>query len=335
MFRRAFQIVLAAALLLPTLAAADPIALKLSFFTSDRSNIYQFSVKPFVDAVNAEGKGLIEIKVYFSGTLGTSKDLQGSLVKDGTVDMALIVPGYAPNDFPDSGVIELPGLYDNAREASHVFTQLTGRGALRGYEEFFVVGAFISQGESIHSRKPLNSLAQLADQTIRTNNRIETKTLHKLGAIPAVIPINQVTNAISEGRIDGATVPPAMLFEFGIGRVTSHHYMIHLGGAPTALVMNRKKFESLPPKAQAIIRKYSGEWLSQRSADAFAVKNRQVLKQLEADPRRTVVFPSKADRAVSQRLFEEVIENWASSDPRHRALLSMARQEIAKYRSAN
>ena len=335
MFRRAFQIVLAAALLLPTLAAADPIALKLSFFTSDRSNIYQFSVKPFVDAVNAEGKGLIEIKVYFSGTLGTSKDLQGSLVKDGTVDMALIVPGYAPNDFPDSGVIELPGLYDNAREASHVFTQLTGRGALRGYEEFFVVGAFISQGESIHSRKPLNSLAQLADQTIRTNNRIETKTLHKLGAIPAVIPINQVTNAISEGRIDGATVPPAMLFEFGIGRVTSHHYMIHLGGAPTALVMNRKKFESLPPKAQAIIRKYSGEWLSQRSADAFAVKNRQVLKQLEADPRRTVVFPSKADRAVSQRLFDEVIENWASFDPRHRALLSLARQEIAKYRSAN
>ena len=63
---------LVAALLLPASASADPIRLKLSFFTSDRSVAYQTAVKPFVDAVNSEGKGCVEIEVYFSGTLGSA-----------------------------------------------------------------------------------------------------------------------------------------------------------------------------------------------------------------------------------------------------------------------
>ena len=55
--------------LMPSMATAAPIELKFSFFTSDRSNIYQNTIKPFVDAVNDEGKGLIEIKMYFSGAI--------------------------------------------------------------------------------------------------------------------------------------------------------------------------------------------------------------------------------------------------------------------------
>ena len=56
--------------LLPPTAMAAPVKLKLSIFTSDRSIAYQMAVKPFVDAVNRDGKGLIEIDVYFSGALG-------------------------------------------------------------------------------------------------------------------------------------------------------------------------------------------------------------------------------------------------------------------------
>lgn len=335
MFRFVMGCVVSASLLLPSAAAAGPITLKLSFFTSDRSSIYQFNVKPFVDAVNTEGKGLIHIEVYFSGALGKKQSLQTQLVTDDTADMAIIVPGYQPDRFLDSQVMELPGLYRNEHEASRIFTQLIGGNKLAGYKDFFVIGAFVSQGESIHSRKPINTLADLKGQRIRTNNKLETSTLQKLGAIPVVIPINQTTNAISQGRIDGATVPPAMLFEFGIGRVTNHHYMIHLGGAPTALVMNRKKFESLPAAAQAIIRKYSGQWLSDRAASAFDAKNREVLRQLEADPRRTVVFPSPADRAASQRVFDKVTEEWAAARAQNRALLTLVKQDIAKRRSSD
>jgi TRAP-type C4-dicarboxylate transport system substrate-binding protein len=321
--------------LLPGMAAAAPIELKFSFFTSDRSNIYQDEIKPFVDAVNNEGKGLIEIKMYFSGAISAVQTLQPQLVADGTADLALVVPGRSPDRFGDSAVMELPGIYRDSREASLVYTQLIAAGALEGYNDFFVVGAFVSGAESIHSRMPIAALEDLKGLTIRTNNQTEAAVLEKLGALPVLLPINQTTDAISRDKIDGATFPPSMLFEFGIGRVTNYHFMMQLGGVPVALVMNRSKFESLPATAQAIIRKYSGPWLAERSATAGDAADEQVLQQLKSDPRRKVADLSPAELESTQRVFTSVVQDWAAMSPHNRELLTVVRSDIKTLRSSN
>ncbi len=84
--------------LVPALAAADPVTLKLSFITSDRSNIFQCYIQPFVDAVNTDGAGTIQIKVYFSGARQINP-MTAQSVLDGTVDMAYVVPGLRQNNF--------------------------------------------------------------------------------------------------------------------------------------------------------------------------------------------------------------------------------------------
>ena len=63
------RVIVLALALLPVVATAEPIKLKLAFFSSDRNHLYRSAVKPFVDAVNAEGKGRVEIEVYLSGKL--------------------------------------------------------------------------------------------------------------------------------------------------------------------------------------------------------------------------------------------------------------------------
>ena len=335
MFRYFLRIAATVLILLPAMAAAEPTKLKLSFYTSDRSNIYQNSIKPFVEAVNHDGQGLIEIEVYFGGTINKVQANEPQLVADGTADIALITIGRSPNMFPDSTVMTLPGIFRDQRQASLVFTRLIELGALKGYEDFFVVGAFVSDAESIHSRKPIASIEDLKGLTIRTNNKIEAAVLERLGAKAVPIAINQTMEALSAGQIDGATFPPSMVFEFGVGRVTKYHYMIQLGGVPIALVMNRKKFESLPPQAQAIIRKYSGKWLADRSATAFDALDKLTLAQLKSDPRRTVVFPSPSDVESAQRVFASVVEEWAAQSPHNRELLALVRVEIAKLHSPN
>ena len=286
-------------LMMSLAARAEPIQLKLSFFTSDRSSIYQNSIKPFVDAVNRDGEGLVDIKVYFSGAISRNQADQPKLVADGTADLALVVPGRTPKIFPDTAVMELPGLYYDQLQASLVYNRLIELGALEGYKEFYVVGAFVADAESIHSRKPIASIDGLRGLAIRTNNNIEAATLERFGAKPVPLAINETTDAISAGKIDGATFPTSMLFEFGVARIVRYNYMIQLGGVPTVLIMNRKKFESLPAQAQAIIRKYSGKWLAEQSAAAFDALDKKTLAQLEADPRRKVVFPSSSDLASS------------------------------------
>jgi TRAP-type C4-dicarboxylate transport system substrate-binding protein len=319
-------------LLLSPSARSEPAQLKLSFFTSDRSKIYQYSVKPFVEAVNRDGRGVVEVVPEFSDPRTKVQVDQPRLVADGTIDMAIFAPGLRPDRFGDTAVMELPGLFNDMREAGLVFTRLIRANALKGYDEFFVVGAFVSGAESIHSRVPINANKDLAGLTIRTNNNVEANVLGRFGAKTKRLSINRTTEAISRGTIDGATFPPGVLFEFGVGRLTPYHYMIKLGGAPNVLIMNRKKFESLPPQAQAIIRKYSGQWLVERSAASFEALDKKIVARLRSESRRKVVFPSPSDVKDAQRVFTAVIADWAARNPHNGQLLAKVKAEIAKFR---
>lgn len=317
----------------PTQLRGDPVRLKLSFFTSDRSVAYQTAIKPFVDAVNQEGKDVVQVEVYLSGSLGRVQRELPQLVLDGGADMAFIVPGQNPELFRDNGVIELPGLFADVRQATLSYTRLIAADALAGYQDFFVIGAFATEPESIHTRRTLAALADLKGQKIRTNNLTEAAGLAKLGALPVVLAFNETTPAISSGVIDGATVPPGQLFDVGIGRLVSHHYLLPTSVAPLALMMNRRVFDRLPDEAQRIIRKYSGEWAAAQFVDAYARINREALVQIKSDSRRQVVTPSRADGEAAKRVFKSIGQEWVGGDSYRHELLRRVDKELAGLRS--
>lgn len=321
--------------LLPAMAVAEPIKLKLAFFSSDRSHLYRSGAKPFVDAVNAEGQGRVEIEVHFSGKLGADLTKQSQLVLDGTADIVYVVQPYELSSFPDSGAIELPGLYRDGREGTLAFTRLVAAGIMRGYDDFFVIGTFASEPESIHVRPRVASLADLKGKRIRTNNETETAILKRFGATPAFVPINETADAISSGKIDGALVPPVPMVEFGIGRVATNHFFLRTACVPQSLLMSRKKFDSLPSDVQALIRKYSGDWFTQNYIRINETATLAVMTQLESDTHRKVVFPSPADLLTANAVFTSIVDGYAAGSPHNSELVAAARAEVAKLRQAN
>jgi len=333
MIRAMMHVVAAAFVLLPVAADADPVKLKLSFFTSDRSAAYLTAVKPFVDAVNTEGKDIVQIEVYLSGTLGKVQRELPQMVLDDEADIAFVVPGQNPERFLDNAVIGLPGLFRDVREATLVHTRLAAAGVLAGYNDFFIIGAFATEPEAVHSRKPLQSLADLRGQKISVNNLIEATALAKLGALPIVVALNETTPAISSGTIDGATIPPAQLFDVGIGRLVSNHYFLSISSAPLLLVMNRQVFNKLPDNAKSIIRKYSGEWAAARYIENFEALGREALSQIKSDPRRSLVVPVSADLETARRAFQTVIDDWVDASAHNKELLALVDSELAKLRA--
>jgi TRAP-type C4-dicarboxylate transport system substrate-binding protein len=321
--------------LCPVTCLAEPSKLKLAFFSSDSALLYRGGVKPFVDAVNSEKEGGLEIEVFFGGALGKVPAQQPQLVRDGSADIAYIIPGYSAEQFPDNAVIELPGLFRDQQEASLAYTRMVALNALRGYEDFVVIAAFTVEPHSIHTRRPIASLDDLKGLKIRANNPTEVATFEKLGMQAIVMPVNQIAEAIGSGAIDGAAIPPAMLAEFGVGRLATYHYIIHADAPSLALVMNRSKFASLPQAAQDIIRKYSGEWSVAQANKFFKDINAKSIQELITDPRRHVIFPSTADQLRIERAFASVIDDWLARNPRNAELLSMVRGEITKSRVAN
>lgn len=334
MIKNLVRCVLLAMALLPTKVLAEPIKLKLALVTSDRSLVYLGGVKPFVDAVNAEAKGSLEIEVQFSGALGKEPAQQAQMVADGVADLAFIFPGYSPERFSDDTVIELPGLFQDAREASMAFTRLIAAGALKGYEDFYVIGAYTSPLETIHSRRPIASIDDLKGMNIRVSNATEAAALQRLGVRPVTIPVNMVSEAISNGTMDGAVLPPAMLFEFGVGRVTSYHYLLNISVTPLALVMNRKKFDSLPEEAKDIIRKHSGEWPLASFVQAFDAVNSQVMGQLASNSQRKIVYPSQTDLDTAKAAFKSFVDEWVARSPNNQKQLEIVQTEIAKLRAS-
>ena len=330
--RRFLTYVALALLLSPSAPAAEPIKLKLAFQTSDSSNIYKAAIKPFVDAVNAEGKGVVEIEVYFSGALGKTPLLQWEALGNGTADIAFVIPGQIPGRFPDSALIELPGLFRNMREASLVFTRLVAAGAIKDFHDYYVIGAFATEPEYIHTRAAIASLDDLRGKRIRANNPTIAATLDKLGMTGVIMPVNQAAEAISAGKIDGASVPLSPLVEYGIGRVTTYHYLLPISSAPFALVMSRGKFDSLPQQAQDIIRKYSGEWAAERFIAIFDAIDVPLLAQLQADARRKVIVPSQTDSIKADAAFSIITQEIIAKNPRLRDLLPRAQNEIAQLR---
>jgi TRAP-type transport system periplasmic protein len=320
---------------LPSVAMAEPITLKLAFFSSDQSVLYRAAVTPFVDAVNADGKGVVQIIVYSGGVLGHEVARQPQVALDGTADIAYIVPGYTSDAFPDDPVVELPGLFHDAREASLVYSRLIALNALRGYDDFVVLGAYVTEPETIHSRLPVASIDDLKGRRVRVNNKMEAAALEKLGAMPVSLELSQVADAISAGDVDAAVLSVTPMSDFGVDRVATHHYFLGFSGALIALVMNRKVFDALPQKAQDILKKYAGDWSAEQFVRIFGSSNAQLLQKLKTDPRRVSTSPSPADLARAQSAFDAVAADWLASDPRNQQLLTAAQDELSKVRAAN
>lgn len=317
----------------PALGRAEPATLKLAYFSSDRSSTYLNAIEPFVMAVNAAGENIVSIEVHAGGGLGHDPRQQLQLVLDGTADIAFIIPGYTPERFPDNGVIELPGLFRDIREATLTFTRLVETGALRGYEDLVVIGPFAAEPSNIHSHQPAASLDDLAGQRVRVNNPVEAAAVAALGMNPIQAPLAAAANAISAGAMDGTVVAASPLIEFGIARVATNHYLMSIASTPLPLVMSRRSFDALSPEAQAIIHRFSGEWLADAYLSAAVSDNARAIDILSSDPRRHVTHPSLLDQERAETAFASVRRDWLAAEPGRAALLALVESEIEEVRS--
>jgi len=318
--------------LAPSAAGAQPLRLKLSFFTSDQTTIYVGGIKPFVDAVNAEGNGLVSIEVHDDAAMGPLAE-QPRLVLNDVADIAWVVPGQTPYRFPDTELLAMPGLFRDAREGTLVYTRLIAANALRGYQDYFVVGAYTSDPTFIHSRKPIGSLAAIAGQKIRANNPAEAEALERLGATPTVMPASKIASAIATGAIDGAALAPTALVDFGVAPVAKNHFLLRGGVAPLVVLMNRRKFETLPEPVKDIIRKHSGEWTAAAWIASFGAGEKIMLKRMKSQRDSTIVEPSAADLAAANQIYRSMIESWAARSPHNRELLRRVHAELAEIRA--
>ena len=313
--------------------ATEPVTLKLSLFASETEVNYARAIKPWIDAVNADPSGAVKIDAYPNGALGKALPAQPQLLLDGVADIAFVNPSLGPGRFPDDQVFELPGLLQNLKEGVKLYEALLKANLLRGYSDYYVVGAFMNPQYMVFARRPIKSLADLKGMKVRINGAVIGQTVKELGMVPVLMPPNDVVEAMGRGTIDATTTVPAAIVDFGIDRVASHDYLLPLGAGPLAVLMNRKKFESLPKPAQDVIAKYSIRWIDDTYIRDLGQYNDELIAKFKADSKRTVTAPSQADIASLQPVYQKVTAEWVAKSPGNAELLSKARELLAGIRT--
>ncbi|WP_044870554.1 TRAP transporter substrate-binding protein [Pseudomonas sp. LFM046] len=269
-------ILFAAACSASTALAEQSYTLKVAHFLPANSNAQRNIIEPWCQQLTSESAGRLKCQFYPSMQLGGTPAKLADMARNGVADIVWTAPAYSAGKFPRMEAMELPFMLPAGAKASNPiiwqYYEQYARDDFKGYKVLSVHG---DGGMDIHTRgKGVATLDDLKNLKLRVSSRTAASLVKTLGATPVSMPPAQMTESISKGVVDGAlasweVVPPTKLDE-----VTDHHSATPTGQPAfsytvLAMLMNERKFNSLPEDLRAIIERNSGPVLNQRFATAW------------------------------------------------------------------
>jgi TRAP-type C4-dicarboxylate transport system substrate-binding protein len=207
-------------------------------------------------------------------------------------------------------MIELPGLQPDGLAATNMMWDLLDKYLLPDFEGTKVIALWGAEDAGLMTRsRPIRSLDDIKGLRIRAPSAAQAKQLEVLGAVPIAMPITEVYQNLERGVIDGALLPFSTIPDFRLGEVARAYTIAGplFGRSSFLVAMNKKKYDSLSPKARAALDQLSGRGLSleatrvylKRSAEGVAsVRGKAQVIELSAEEQgriRAVLRPLIAD----------------------------------------
>ena len=228
-------------------AAAQPVTLKFSQFLGPKSFFQLDVVEPWAKELEAAANGAVKVEIH-DGTspLGKVTEQAGN-VKDGKVDIALGLRGAEGDKFPGSSIIELPFVVPGAAQGSRALWELYRDGTLANeYRDYKVLALFVHNPGLIHTAsKRVVNLSDLKGLRLRSPNRTVSAALEHVGAVPAVLQVNEVMDAVKAGKIEGIVTNWGNPLQ-GFNDHMKFHTDTQFYTSAFFIVMNRGRYESLP-----------------------------------------------------------------------------------------
>ncbi len=199
------------------------------------------------------------------------------------------------------------------------------------YRKFglFYVGPIQHDANIIHSKKPVNSLADLKGMKIRVPGGMVAEVFQQFGVSTVSLPGSDIFPALEKGTIDAADyVGPAVNWELGFSQVTDYI----LFGPPGVmsvyqpvdlmdLTINLRAWNSLDPKLQQLVEDEVRNY-SQKHYLTIQKRNIEAMKKFrEAGDR--VSRLSQEDLKAFRRAAIPIWYRWANKDADARAIFDL------------
>jgi TRAP-type C4-dicarboxylate transport system substrate-binding protein len=326
-------VALAAAAVQPAPAAAQT-TIRVASFTPEGAVGVRFVMKPWMEAVQAELGNKVNLVPFWGGALGPNPFDQFDLVRDGVVDVAWVLPGYTPGQFPQIGVTELPFTVASGEEGSVVGWRLYEAGLLDGLDDVHVLTVWTPDITNIHLTAPVRSLADLRGKSLRTAGSTQAMFVEAIGAAPQTLGSVEANEAMQRRTIDGQLQGWTGMNTFGGFAVAKASYRVPLGASPFFMLMNKRLWDSLPADVQAVMMKHGGEQLARAGGRAYDRLTQEIIARQQANG-YTIVDAGDADVARYREQHAGIYEQWARATPKGRETIDAFFRLIDQYRAGN
>ncbi|MFZ5650931.1 MAG: TRAP transporter substrate-binding protein [Bacillota bacterium] len=238
----------------PASGGAKPIELKLAHFWPSTHWVEAQAVKEWAKAVESATGGSVKITSYPAETLLKSTETYDGVVK-GVADIGMSCYAYNRGRFPVMETFMVPGIiYNNSKVASMVASDGAMRLNPKELQDTKHLMIFSTGPGDLFMKAPVKSRADLKGVEIGVTGGPRAEALKLLGATPVVLAMPECYEAQSKGVIKGTLGPVEVLKGFKLGEVTSSITRTpFLYNQVFYMVMNKEKWESLPPDIKEAI----------------------------------------------------------------------------------
>jgi TRAP-type C4-dicarboxylate transport system substrate-binding protein len=248
--------------------------------------------------VNQRTNGRVQID-YFAGQTLTKAQQNYDGVVSGLSDIGLSVLAYTRGRFPVMAAVDLPLGYKNGKVATTVINEVYSKFMPKELQDTQVMYLHAhGPGLVFTKEKAVRKLEDMKGLKFRAHGT-SAEVAEALGGTPVPKPMPETYEMLQKGVVDGALYPLEAAKGWKLGEVTKYGTLDFAAAYTTSfyVVMNKSKWNALPPDVQKIISEINKEWI---------VKHGQAW--VDSDEEGKQFFQSKGGQLIN--LDAKEMERW-------------------------
>jgi TRAP-type transport system periplasmic protein len=273
--------------------AENVILLKFSnFFPAPHKN--SIIIEQWCKEIEKRTNGRVKINYYPGATLTPPQQTYDSVAK-GIADIGEALVGYTQGKFPLTAGLDLPLGQKSGYLATKMANAYYKKFKPKEFDEVQVMFLSAHGPAYVNTKKPVNTLEDMKGLKIRASG--QTAAIVKaLGAAPVGLPQTETYDALSKGVVEGAMSPLEAMKGWKLGEVTKYHTLSPGTAYASAfyVVMNKQKWNSLPPDVQKIIEQINEEWI-EKQGKLWDEIDKEGLEFVKARGNKLITLTSKED----------------------------------------
>jgi TRAP-type C4-dicarboxylate transport system substrate-binding protein len=267
----------------------------------------------FADDINKITNGKVVVEYYPGGMLLKPDNTYDGVVQ-GIADIGLSNLSYTFGRFTQTEVLDLPLGFPNAWVANHVAVDYYNKFKPKEFNDTHMLTLHTSPVNNIITiSKQVKTPEDLKGLKLRGTGYI-AKLVEALGASSVAVSTPETYDSLSKNVIDGVVLPYETVKTFRFGEVTKNATEIWpLGQVYTFyIVMNKNKWDQLPPDIQNIITEYVQGDFSQKLTDMWNQIDIEGIKYVK-ESGYDVTELSQEEVAAWKQLSDKVIEDYVNN----------------------